>query len=54
MKAKQRDAKVTSENLPSRGKLPRKSGLRNETRGKAAGSRKRKPRRSIVDFARGR
>ena len=54
MSTKQADPKVSSENVPSGRKLPRKSGLSDETRGKAAGSRKLKPRRSTVDFAGGR
>ncbi len=51
---KQRDGKVLSEGPLSGRKLPRKSGLTNETRGKAAGSRKLKPKRAVVNFAGGR
>jgi hypothetical protein len=54
MNRKQADPKVSSENVPSGRKFPRKSGLTNETRGKAAGSRKIKPKRATVNFAGGR
>jgi len=54
MNRKQADPKVSGENVPSGRKLPRKGGLTNETRGKAAGSRKIKPKRAVVNFAGGR
>jgi hypothetical protein len=43
--------KVSSENVPSGRKFPRKRGLADETKGKGVGSRKIKPRRSVVNFA---
>ena len=54
MNRKQADPKVSSENVPSGGKLPRKRGLTDETKGKAAGSRKIKPKRATVNHAGGR
>jgi hypothetical protein len=51
MKTRQTDAKVSNERVPSRRKFPRKAGLADETKGKGAGSRKLKPKRSIVNHA---
>lgn len=51
MSTKKRDGKVTSENVPSGRKFPRKSGLADETKNKGAGSRKLKPKRTIVNHA---
>jgi hypothetical protein len=51
---KQRDGKVLSEGPLSGRKFPRKGGLSNETKGKAAGSRKIKPAKATVNFAGGR
>jgi hypothetical protein len=48
---KQRDGKVLSEGPLSGRKFPRKSGLSNETRGKAAGARPIKPKRTVVNHA---
>ena len=48
---KQRDGKVLSEGPLSGRKFPRKAGLRDETKEKAAGSRKIKPKRATVNFA---
>jgi hypothetical protein len=45
------DHKVSSENVPSGRKFPRKMGLTDETKGKSVGSRKIKPRRTIVNHA---
>jgi len=46
------DGKVTAEGASLRGKkFPRKSGLSDETKGKGAGSRKIKPKRTIVNHA---
>jgi hypothetical protein len=49
-----RGPKVTSENLPSGRKLPRKPGLTDETKGKAIGARPIKPARIINDYTRSR
>ncbi len=45
------DGKVVSEGPLSGRKFPRTSGLRDETAGKAVGSRKIKPKRTVVNFA---
>ncbi len=50
-KQKTADQKVTSENVPSGRTFPRKSGLTNETKGKAIGTRPIKPKRTVVNHA---
>ncbi len=51
MKTRKTDPKVSGENVPSGRKLPRKSGLTNETKGKAIGTRPIKPKRTVVNHA---
>jgi len=45
------DHKVSSENVPTGRKFPRKRGLADETKGKSAGKRTIKPKRTIVNHA---
>jgi hypothetical protein len=52
MSTKKADHKVSSENVPSGKKFPRKMGLTNQTKGKSVGSRAIAPKRSVVNFAR--
>ncbi len=51
MKTRKTDPKVSSENVPSGGKLPRRPGLTDETKGKAIGTRPIKPKRTVVNHA---